>query len=47
VSSAPLTTAGEAAAPVKLAGFFIGDFLKGTGPAEDVAFSNVGTTYRF
>ena len=32
---------------VNLAGFFTGGFLKDTGPADDVAFSNVGITYRF
>jgi len=32
---------------VNLAGFFTGGFLKETGPAENVAFSNVGITYRF
>ena len=30
-----------------LAGFFTGGFPKETGPADDVAFSNVGITYRF
>jgi hypothetical protein len=30
-----------------LAGFFTGGFLKDTGPADDVAFSNVRITYRF
>jgi len=29
------------------AGFFTGGFLKETGPADEVAFSNVGITYRF
>ena len=32
---------------VNLAGFFTGGFLKETGPADDVAFSNIGITYRF
>ena len=32
---------------VNLAGFFTGRFLKDTGPADNVAFSNVGITYRF
>ena len=32
---------------VNLAGFITGSFLKDTGPAENVAFSNVGITYRF
>jgi len=30
-----------------LAGFFTGGFLKDSGPADDVAFSNIGITYRF
>lgn len=30
-----------------LAEFFTGRFLKDTGPAGDVAFSNVGIAYRF
>jgi len=32
---------------VNLAGFLTGEFLKDTGPSDDVAFSNVGITYRF
>jgi hypothetical protein len=32
---------------VNLAGFLTGRFLKDTGPADNVAFSNVGITYRF
>jgi hypothetical protein len=32
---------------VNLAGFLTGGFLKDTGPADNVAFSNVGITYRF
>ena len=32
---------------VNLAGFFTGELLKDTGPADDVAFSSVGITYRF
>ena len=31
---------------INLAGFITGGFLKDTGPAENVAFSNVGITYR-
>jgi hypothetical protein len=30
-----------------LAGFLTGEFLKDTRPSDDVAFSNVGITYRF
>jgi Alginate export len=32
---------------INLAGFVTGTFLKDTGPAGNVAFSNVGITYRF
>jgi hypothetical protein len=32
---------------LNLAGFLTGEFLKDTGPSNDVAFSNVGVTYRF
>ena len=32
---------------VNLAGFITGGFLKDTGPAGNVAFSNVGVTYKF
>jgi hypothetical protein len=32
---------------LNLAGFLTGEFLKDTGPSNDVAFSNVGITYRF
>jgi hypothetical protein len=32
---------------INLAGFITGSFLKDTGPAGNVAFSNVGVTYRF
>jgi len=32
---------------INLAGFITGGFLKDTGPAGTVAFSNVGITYRF
>jgi hypothetical protein len=32
---------------INMAGFITGCFLKDTGPASNVAFSNVGVTYRF
>jgi hypothetical protein len=32
---------------LNLAGFITGRFLKETGPAGNVAFSNVGITYKF
>jgi hypothetical protein len=32
---------------INLAGFLTGGFIKDTGPAGNVAFSNVGVTYRF
>jgi hypothetical protein len=32
---------------INLAGFIAGTFLKETGPSGNVAFSNVGVTYRF
>jgi Alginate export len=32
---------------INLAGFLTGAFLEDTGPSDDVAFSNVGITYRF
>jgi hypothetical protein len=32
---------------INLAGFITGGFLKDTGPAGNVAFSNVGVTYKF
>ena len=32
---------------INLAGFLTGAFLRDTGPSDDVAFSNVGMTYRF
>jgi hypothetical protein len=32
---------------INLAGFITGGFLKHTGPAGNVAFSNIGITYRF
>jgi hypothetical protein len=32
---------------INLAGFRTGAFLRDTGPSDDVAFSNVGITYRF
>ena len=32
---------------INLAGFITGGFLKDTGPAGNVAYSNVGVTYKF
>lgn len=32
---------------IDMAGFITGGLLKDTGPAGNVAFSNVGVTYRF